>query len=103
MILNAMKPRSEITETKNELPEKERCDRCGFSPFVKAVRGKSVLMFCLHHGRENVPTLVDNGWEIEDNTAVLVKDFKPAIDETPLEVSKPVNGDGGSGVLAKAI
>lgn len=84
------------------MAEMEKCEVCGFRSYIKAIKGKYVLMFCMHHGRENAPALENKGWEIEDNTHVLYKDGKkPVIDESPLEVNNRNDG-GGSGVLSKA-
>ena len=103
MILYVDQPRSAETVRGAGLPMKDRCDQCGQPPFVKAVKEKKELVFCLHDGRVQAPLLADNGWTIEDSTYLLLKDRpKPVVDESPLETHIQKD-DGGSGVMAKAL
>lgn len=46
----------------------DRCDRCGAQAYTLARHEDfGELMFCLHHRRENVDILLDEGWEIIDD------------------------------------
>lgn len=57
----------------NELPLIEftagdRCDRCGAQAYTLARHDEfGELLFCLHHRREHVNALLDEGWEIVDD------------------------------------
>ena len=47
----------------------DRCDR-GKSEAakVRAVKNGSELVFCVHHANKHVPTLVSQGWLIDDQS-----------------------------------
>lgn len=51
----------------------DRCDRCGAQAYTAARRDdvNSELLFCLHHRRENIAHLIEDGWEIIDGTQAL--------------------------------
>ena len=46
----------------------DRCDarECGAAARVRAVKNGSELVFCAHHGRKNVKSLVEQGWFIDN-------------------------------------
>jgi len=48
----------------------DRCDskQCNAAARVRAVKNSSELLFCGHHARRNVNSLVDSGWLIDDQS-----------------------------------
>lgn len=44
----------------------DRCDACSAAGRVRAVKNGSELVFCAHHGRKNVKSLVEQGWFIDN-------------------------------------
>lgn len=48
----------------------DRCDVCGAQAFILATHlgSGSELVFCGHHGRENIAGLVSQGFAISDET-----------------------------------
>lgn len=59
------------------LTTSDRCDRCGAQAFYAAFFASGVLMFCAHHGRQHMSSLVEIAEEIFDGTAAINK--KPSI------------------------
>lgn len=55
----------------------DRCDRCGSEAFIIAFKNDMELLFCGHHGKENIIALKNNGWNIQDYTDMINK--KPSI------------------------
>lgn len=57
----------------NEMPlidftAEDRCDRCGAQAYTLAKNENcGELLFCLHHRRQHVNALLDEGWEIVDD------------------------------------
>lgn len=46
----------------------DRCDRCGAQAYSLAQQvGFAELLFCLHHRKQNIDALLDNGWEVIDD------------------------------------
>lgn len=56
------------TSTLNAL---HRCDNsdCNAAARVRAIKGTSELIFCVHHARKNVESLVSKDWLIDDQSA----------------------------------
>lgn len=65
-----MKPRvdSPNSISTRELNLKDRCDRCSAAAYVRAVKNSQELLFCSHHGRQNLEGLHADGWKIDDQT-----------------------------------
>lgn len=102
MILNAH--RDFMVERKpGAIKVNDTCEVCPNPAYVIAKKDDKTLMFCLHDGKTHAPLLAAKDWEIEDNTHLLIKDYRKPVDETPLEIHKSdKKDDGGAGVLAKA-
>lgn len=49
---------------------KDRCDasECGAAARVRTVKDTATLLFCAHHARKNIRSLVEKGWMIDDQT-----------------------------------
>ena len=58
---------------------KDRCDRCGARAYIRAISSASLLelQFCYHHGRESTPSLIAQGFMIDDQSESLFKSTKP--------------------------
>lgn len=62
-----------MTMVDDELPlieftADDRCDRCGAQAYTLARHEDfGELMFCLHHRKETVDTLMDTGWLVIDD------------------------------------
>ena len=55
----------------------DRCDRCGAQAFVRASKNGLYLLFCGHHGHENLDALVMKDFVIHDFTTTINK--KPSV------------------------
>lgn len=56
----------------------ERCDRCGAQAHAAATKGGSELLFCGHHQREYLDTLIYGGWVVESEEALEHHAIAPA-------------------------
>lgn len=46
----------------------DRCDRCGAQAYsVAQQKGRSDLLFCIHHRKEFYDGLLDTGWTVVDD------------------------------------
>lgn len=59
------------------LTHTDRCDRCGAQAFYAAFIGASVLMFCMHHGRQYMDALCEVADDIYDGTGMI--NNKPSV------------------------
>lgn len=51
-----------------EFTAADRCDRCGSQAYTLADHPEfGELLFCLHHRRDHVDTLLDEGWTVVDD------------------------------------
>lgn len=51
-----------------ELTANDRCDRCGAQAYTLSRHDAfGELLWCLHHRKEVVDNLLDEGWEIVDD------------------------------------
>lgn len=49
------------------LTAKDRCDRCGAQAWVHArLRQRAELFLCAHHGREHMPALIAQKFNVKD-------------------------------------
>lgn len=67
-------PKVQAEEIKYELKMADRCDRCGiasqaFSVAFKEIDGKRMeILLCGHHLHEHSPSLIAQGFSIQDET-----------------------------------
>ena len=53
-----------------ELLRSDRCDKCGGAAYFLAIHiDGNELTFCGHHGLEFMPTLIEQGFQVQDNSA----------------------------------
>lgn len=52
-----------------EFTAHDRCDRCGSQAYSLAKHDEmsTDLLFCLHHRKQHVDALLDDGWEVIDD------------------------------------
>lgn len=63
----------EAHEVARDLTVADRCDRCKAQAFYVGLYTASdstelEILFCGHHGRNNAPALVEQGWTVLDFT-----------------------------------
>lgn len=47
----------------------DRCDNCSSAAAtVRAVKNGQELVFCTHHAKKSVPSMVSQGWLIDDQS-----------------------------------
>lgn len=58
---------------------KDRCDSCGARAYYRAWKEpyNNELLFCGHHGRKHLPSLIAQGFGIDDQSDSLYKNTKP--------------------------
>ncbi|WP_368501425.1 hypothetical protein [Actinomyces sp.] len=57
--------------TERPLTTADRCDACGAQAFVRVVLAAGELLFCAHHGRENMAALERRALFIQDESSRL--------------------------------
>lgn len=72
-------PLEKATSVKTPLRIIDRCDRCGAQAYHRAVHMDTglQLLFCNHHGTKFAPGLGAQGFEVDDQSAVLFARTKP--------------------------
>ena len=63
-----------------EFTAHDRCDGCGAQAYTLARSEFGELLFCLHHRKASIDSLLDAGWEIIDDYAAIERlvDGQPA-------------------------
>ncbi|MCL1897819.1 MAG: hypothetical protein FWG16_03230 [Micrococcales bacterium] len=56
-----------LTQT-DRLSPADRCDRCGAQAYIRAVMQSGDLLFCAHHGRDQMEALKRVALEIDDQS-----------------------------------
>lgn len=70
-------PVSNIVDT-DSLTLKDRCDMCAAAALVRASKSTAAadLLFCGSHAKKNVSALIEQNWQIDDQTYRIFPGFK---------------------------
>lgn len=59
---------SDVFTTTETITRSDRCDACSAAAYVRAVKEDMSLLFCGHHARKNLTSILEQGWKIDDQT-----------------------------------
>jgi thiamine monophosphate kinase len=84
-MLDTAKTETTVAPTVEVVPERrtldryhDRCDSCKAQAFMLAYKGDYELLFCGHHGNKNLAALIEKGWTVQDDTAMINEKPSPS-------------------------